>query len=121
MLFKKFIVSGIFLSLFYTSYAYQIADNEPEQTQQQEEKNQEQIFCHYSMGDWYGSSKYDEKSDKIIIKNCSWGMGYDCSTHEIPKLTEFDNIKIYYNEKYPENIFINDNGHWKWKDAGCEF
>ena len=120
MFLKKLIVFGLFLLFISPTYAYKITDKEIEQTQQKEENQNEQTFCHYDMGDWYGFSKYDEKTDKIIITNCTWGMGFDCITHNIPKLAEFENIKIYYNDKYPENIFINDNGNWKWKNAGCD-
>lgn len=121
MALKKFIIFGFFLSFILPTHAYLITDEEQEKTQINKENNQEQIFCHYNVGDWYGSSKYDEQSDEIIIENCAWGMGYDCNTYKIPKLTEFDDVKIYYSDKHPENIFINDSGHWKWKDAGCEY
>lgn len=119
MLFKKLVIFGLFLSWFNPGYAYEVSGNDSEQIQQQDKKTL--WFCDYDMGDWYGSSKYDEKSDEIIIRNCAWAMGYECGLRKIPKLTEFDGIKIYYSEKHPENVFINDNGNWKWKDAGCSF
>ncbi len=118
MLFKKLVIFGLFLSWFNPCYAYEVSGNDSEQIQQQDKKTV--LFCDYDRGDWYGSSKYDEKSDEIIIKNCAWAMGYECGLRKIPKLTEFDGIKIYYSEKHPENVFINDNGNWKWKDAGCD-
>ena len=121
MTFKNFIIFIFCLSFVLPTYAYLITDETPEKIQQNTENYQEQTFCHYYMGDWYGSSKYNEQSDEIIIENCSWGMGYDCNTYKIPKLSEFDNVKIYYSDKHPENIFINNSGHWKWKNAGCRF
>lgn len=119
VLFKKIILFVLFLSCGYQSYANQITNEGAEQIQK--ENKQQKIFCHYNFFDWYGSSKYDQQSDEIIIENCKWGMGYKCDKYKIPKLAEFDGIKIYYSEKYPENIFINDNENWKWKNAGCDF
>lgn len=119
MLFKKVVLFGLFLSCIYQSYAYQIANDGVEQKQQETE--QKYVFCHYNIGDWYGDSKYDEQSDEIIIENCNWGNGWNCSMYKIPKLSEFDDIKVYYSEKHPENIFIHDNGIWKWKNSGCDF
>lgn len=92
MSFKKVIFFGLFLSCFHQSYAYQITDEENGRVQSQTENNKEQIFCKYNTGDWYGSSKYDEQSDTIIIKNCAWGAGYSCRTYKIPKKTLANNI-----------------------------
>lgn len=119
MVFKKVILFGLFLFCVLQSYAQEISNKEIEQ--EQSENNHEKIFCSYNMFDWFGSSKYDEQSDEIIIENCKWGYGYECDTYKISKLVEFDGIRIYYNEKYPENTFINDNGNWKWDKPGCRF
>ncbi len=119
MLVKKVVLFGLFLFCVFQSYAQEVSNEEIEQSQK--ENNQGKTFCSYTMGDWFGSSKYDEQSDEIIIENCKWGMGWDCDIYKIPKLTEFDGIKIYYNKKRPENTFINDNGVWKWDKPGCRF
>ena len=118
MLFKKLIVFGLCLFSVCSLYASQITDKEQEQTQQKQEIKE---FCHYDISDFRGSSKYDAQSDEIVIENCILETGFDCSSYKISKLAEFDGVKIYYSSEHPDNVFINDNGVWKWKDAGCNF
>jgi hypothetical protein len=106
MLLKSFVVFGLFLSCVFHAYADTSTENKI-------------VFCDYDWGDWYGYSEYDEASDTIHIENCAWGMGYRCNEYKINKIMDQDGIKVYCDNKH-KNIFINDNGFWRWENPGCD-
>ncbi len=61
-------------------------------------------------GDWQIAIKTETDHD-ITVEDCAWGMGWDCGTYKLPKVSDKDGIKVY--KKSADGVvFTNNNGKW---------
>jgi hypothetical protein len=68
-------------------------------------------------GDWK-IAVMEETEKYIKVKDCAWGMGWECGTYKLPKVSDNDGIKVY--KKSDDSVvFTNNNGKWEIANHMC--